>query len=947
MRMSRLLCWYVLCVWSLAVWTNVVAFGPPISSNKVNGVPGRGSADRKPRTAHNWGVLRESSSSTLLATAESSTSSSSSATTDGTVVTTEVLPPSSPSRAKVNEIDFCMAPSDVSLSRAYATTTSVSSFVSADIECDVPIPSADVEPQVDPSPNDILGGASSSSPQGTSPSSQQTLSLTRALNSASNRAVRRILLSRSWPSAEALNMSLRQILASSNQNQNQQEQSSATANTISTTTESEEQAVVLETTPEAAVAAEDDVENSKCPVPRPILNILMRRQGKAGADGATAELAAVTNDETTDPSSSSSSSQDETTTATTANTTATVVVNNNDQKKNKQRTNEEYVRDQMEAFRTNYGAVPGYSLAEAYLECILSLATSGVESPRVQQVYDGKAYDESYRRLLGVLQSVGIVLEPVVVLESDIDVESADGTTSTTTTTPGGLQLNRIASKLVDQDICLSMLDKISLNQEASGAVAVAVVVVKVESEPDETEEVMETPNDTDPIQLEEEPLQNDFPTDDHVELSNNNDPVNNVMENETTSTPNAEDQEKKSDNVEKERKRDRLMFWKKWSKGQEKEPEQTLLLEQQQPVVDDDDDDVIVATTTDDDDMSIEEDETHDAENDESEEEEEEKENIQLDDLGGVLLSATEPTVTRQLNVLSNIVQRALLFGGDQELLVLSETLDADKPAFVQRWYPGTGATTTVVADGGDAGGDPKNEMETLNAETRSGVQYLNCLIQLLKIAYSNGVVVDLDPPLPLTQSYAIAYMRLTASLVELGSGYIRPIATTATNSMPVPKTAKEELGRLAQWEASVRKSSPDVSAYPDDLVGSWQVVDEVGGKTIGISTVVFEAQGTVTVAPPLQGLRWRLDPGPTHLDTCTFQVLGDDGAILQYKGYVDRGARLEARFSKRTIKIRGAVTFQMRDGESALMGDDYRRDMLPINYKTGTTRFIMTQSP
>lgn len=33
------------------------------------------------------------------------------------------------------------------------------------------------------------------------------------------------------------------------------------------------------------------------------------------------------------------------------------------------------------------------------------------------------------------------------------------------------------------------------------------------------------------------------------------------------------------------------------------------------------------------------------------------------------------------------------------------------------------------------------------------------------------------------------------------------------------------------------------------------------------------------------MQGLRWRLDPGPTHLDTCTFQVLSDDGAILQYK--------------------------------------------------------------
>ena len=35
---------------------------------------------------------------------------------------------------------------------------------------------------------------------------------------------------------------------------------------------------------------------------------------------------------------------------------------------------------------------------------------------------------------------------------------------------------------------------------------------------------------------------------------------------------------------------------------------------------------------------------------------------------------------------------QNEQLFGGDQELLlqctVLAETLDADKPAFIQRWY-------------------------------------------------------------------------------------------------------------------------------------------------------------------------------------------------------------------------------------------------------------------
>ncbi len=78
-------------------------------------------------------------------------------------------------RGKVNEIDFCIAPADVSLSRSYSTSA-------------------------DPSTSD------------------KSLSLTRALNNASNRAVRRILLARSWPSAEALNLSLRQVLAAERDN---------------------------------------------------------------------------------------------------------------------------------------------------------------------------------------------------------------------------------------------------------------------------------------------------------------------------------------------------------------------------------------------------------------------------------------------------------------------------------------------------------------------------------------------------------------------------------------------------------------------------------------------------------------------------------------------------------------------------------------------------------
>jgi hypothetical protein len=52
------------------------------------------------------------------------------------------------------------------------------------------------------------------------------------------------------------------------------------------------------------------------------------------------------------------------------------------------RTNEEYVMDQIKAFRERYGSLPGYNYAEAYLDSILSLATTGNESPRVKEVCD-------------------------------------------------------------------------------------------------------------------------------------------------------------------------------------------------------------------------------------------------------------------------------------------------------------------------------------------------------------------------------------------------------------------------------------------------------------------------------------------------------------------------------------------------------------------------------
>jgi hypothetical protein len=467
---------------------------------------------------------------------------------------------------------------------------------------------------------------------------------------------------------------------------------------------------------------------------------------------------------------------------------------------------------------------------------------------------DQGVYEDAYRRIISVLKSVGVTFEGV----EDTKIPRM-----------------RIAPKLRDQDICLSILDKINLQNDGGVDLIIPKMILE---EKVEVEEVVEQVEEVVVEEVKEEEVT--------------------VIEEEVIEEEVNADAKDKRNNLA-----DKFLSW-----MTKKDKQETKRVS---PSVE----------------LKIEADVDESQEEESIEETEKIEEIIKPEDLGGVLLSKEEPTITRQLNVLSNIVKRTLLFGGDQEILVLSKTLEADRSAFIQQWYP-----DTAVSD------------DDLENEIRPGVQFFDCLVQLLTDCYNNGVVTSLDPSLPLISSYANSYERLTALLAELGSGYVKPTNDNKILSKK-PKNPTEEFIRFSQWEVALRQTQPDVSDLPSDLVGSWQVKDEVGGKVIGTSTVIFKPEGKVVVSPPLKGLQWRLDPGPTHLDTCTFQVLSEDGAILQYRGFLDRGARLESRFSKRSIKIRGAVAFQMRDSEAALVGNDYKRDLLPIEIQSGTTRFVMSK--
>ena len=562
--------------------------------------------------------------------------------------------------AKMNEIDFTLAPSDVSLSRCYQMSGSTTS-----------------EPDTTRSTTENI----------------QSQSLTRALNTASNRAIRRILLARSWPSAEALNLSLRTILMQ----QQQKEQNVVKAGLVV------EEEMKIGGVEDLEGGSSDTVNDDKmkCPVPRPILNILTKKS--RSGDGP---IPAVSGDDTSSSSSSSS-------------------ISSEDREK-------QWIQNQLSTFSSQYSTIPNYKAAKAYLESILVLATSGIESPRVIDILADEIYVDSYMRILSVIQSVGAVL---------IEDEK------------GGRR--RISKKLNDIDICLSMLDKISLVNERKEKDAAAEKA---------NEKVNPLAIDYDAaIKLAFESAEEGISFDDFKEayIADTIDMVSAKWKAQW------EDEVEEEENNNKKRRRPRLAFL--CPAIREKEADTPAVInrvEEENSIV------------------------------------------INPDDLGGVLLSAEEPTMTRQLNVLSNIVQRTLIFGGDQELLVLAETLDADKPAFVQRWYKD----------------DQASDIDIQN-ESRPGVQYLNSLIQLLRDCYTKGELTDVSPTLPLSKGYINAYGRLTASLIELGSGYIRPSSslspislapTKYLKSTTPPKNAKEELNRFAQWERAVRKNNEN--PYPDE---------------------------------------------------------------------------------------------------------------------------------
>ncbi|KAG5180908.1 hypothetical protein JKP88DRAFT_257987 [Tribonema minus] len=262
--------------------------------------------------------------------------------------------------------------------------------------------------------------------------------------------------------------------------------------------------------------------------------------------------------------------------------------------------------------------------------------------------------------------------------------------------------------------------------------------------------------------------------------------------------------------------------------------------------------------------------------------------------------------TKTKALNALSNRVVRTMCVGNDDDLACLAREMGSKRTAFMTKWV------------GGAQGGEWEGSQEDV---------YYQALIELL----SNGLTAGARG---LRNPWANAYARVVAALVrELGAR-----RTPASSRV---------LTSFVTWESELRRTlrSAGWDENPLDLVGVWAVGDDMdllpdyapvaalssgggGGAAAagGMLRVMLKRDGSAEIPDNgrVKGLRWRLDPGPTHLDTLRFEVRqaagggdalgGEEGALLSYTGYVDRGARIEARFSRRPLKMTGRLTRVVR---------------------------------
>jgi len=297
-------------------------------------------------------------------------------------------------------------------------------------------------------------------------------------------------------------------------------------------------------------------------------------------------------------------------------------------------------------------------------------------------------------------------------------------------------------------------------------------------------------------------------------------------------------------------------------------------------------------------------------------------------------LSKLTVRSKTKDLNALSNFVSRCILYGGSAEKNLIAATIDAYCKPYAKEWLKGDMNAQEIVY------------MKALSLLLREGISKAEAAVTYrgddlvrskMGVSSISGTIDQIEnlnaPPLRLYDNYLTAFHRVVEVCLEEISTRVN------TAYLDIPQN-EDFLLNFVMWEQSLRRNlTADLWAQnPLELIGDWQFVDIKGsgsldaiiisgsassqavkeGLKLKSNDLTVELRGdgkvmvkTKNVRTNVIGQEWFFKPGPAHLDTCEFCVTSenDPDLLLRYVGFIDRGQRIEGRFSRMPIRMTGRV--------------------------------------
>lgn len=285
--------------------------------------------------------------------------------------------------------------------------------------------------------------------------------------------------------------------------------------------------------------------------------------------------------------------------------------------------------------------------------------------------------------------------------------------------------------------------------------------------------------------------------------------------------------------------------------------------------------------------------------------------------------------TKTKGLNVLSNCVSRAMLYGSMSEKKLLASAVVSMKDRFVNEWCGGNllcqesiymdalqlllleGITIAELTFIRSFSNDMSSESGASNISFRP--VGFDSVAETIKISTRNGVEKVIQPT-KLYDPYQNSFKRVIGS-------FVRELGTRDGQVLP---QSDDLLLNFVNWEQNVRRNLTGSSwpVNPVELSGTWLLKDIVDDGALMLQDyyesnakdgveIDLLSDGSVDVKQltASKGINWQFRPGPAHLDTLEFNLSSRDNAelTLKFVGFIDRGQRIESRLSRSAIRMSG----------------------------------------